>query len=86
MPQCNTEEEQAIVARARAQLAVYEDMAELIRLGAYKPGTNADVDAAALVYPRLEAFLTQKKNDRSTLAEGYAALQSIVGGGMVRGK
>ena len=86
MPQCNTEEEQSIVARARAQLSVYEDMAELIRLGAYKPGTNAEVDAAALVYPHLEAFLTQKKNERATLAEGYTALQSIVGGGMVRGK
>jgi len=87
MPQCNSDDEQAIVARARAQLAVYEDMAELIRLGAYKPGTNADVDAAALVYPHLEAFLTQKKNERSTLAEGYAALQAIVGGGgVVRGR
>ena len=86
MPQCNSEEEQAIVARARAQLAVYEDMAELIRLGAYKPGTNAEVDAASLVYPRLEDFLTQKKNDRLTLAEGYAALQNIVGGGMVGGR
>ena len=86
MPQCNTEDEQAIVARARAQLAVYEDMAELIRLGAYKPGTNAEVDAASLVYPQLEEFLAQKKNDRLTLAEGYAALQNIVGGGMVRGR
>ena len=86
MPQCNTDEEQAIVARARAQLSVYEDMAELIRLGAYKPGTNAEVDAAAIVYPQLETFLTQKKNERTTLAEGYTALQSIVGGGMVRGK
>ena len=36
MPACNTEDEQAVVARARAPLAVYEDMAELIRLGAYK--------------------------------------------------
>ena len=34
------------MARARAQLSVYEDMAELIRLGAYKAGTNAEVDAA----------------------------------------
>jgi flagellum-specific ATP synthase len=86
MPQCNTEEEQAIVARARGQLSVYEDMAELIRLGAYKPGTNAEVDAAALVYPHLEAFLSQKKNDRSNLAEGYAALEGIVGGAMVKGR
>src|ERR1700744_566920 len=38
MPGCNTPEERAIVAAARTPLAVYEDMAELIRLGAYKMG------------------------------------------------
>jgi flagellum-specific ATP synthase len=86
MPQCNSESEQAIVAGARAHLAVYEDMAEMIRLGAYKPGTNAEVDAAALVYPHIESFLSQKKNERTNLAEGYAALDRIVGGGMGKGK
>ena len=53
MPACNTDEEQAIVSRARAPLAVYEDMAELIRLGAYKRGTNAEVDAAIELFPQL---------------------------------
>ena len=63
------------MARARAPLAVYEDMAELIRLGAYKAGTNAEVDVAVKLYPQLEAFLSQKKDERATLAEGYAALE-----------
>jgi len=85
MPKCNTEAEQAIVARARVPLAVYEDMAELIRLGAYKAGTNAEVDAAIKVYPQIEAFLSQKKDERVTLAEGYAALDLISGGGQGRG-
>ena len=80
MPQCNSDAEQTIVARARAQLSVYDDMAELIRLGAYKFGTNAEVDAAAAIYPQLEEFLSQKKNDRVTLVEGYAALDRIAGG------
>jgi flagellum-specific ATP synthase len=81
MPGCNTAQEQAIVAGARAPLAAYEDMAELIRLGAYKVGTNAEVDAAIKLYPRLEAFLSQKKDERATLTEGYAALENITGGG-----
>ena len=85
MPKCNTEAEQAIVARARVPLAVYEDMAELIRLGAYKAGTNADVDAAIKVYPQIEAFLSQKKDERVTLAEGYAVLDQISGDGQGRG-
>jgi flagellum-specific ATP synthase len=90
MPACNTEDEQAIVARARAPLAVYEDMAELIRLGAYKSGTNAEVDAAVQLYPKLEAFLAQRKDERTGLAEGYAALDAIVDAdqntGMGKGK
>jgi flagellum-specific ATP synthase len=80
MPGCNTAEEQAIVSRARAPLAVYEDMAELIRLGAYKRGTNPEVDAAMDLYPKIEAFLAQKKEDRTTLSDGYAALDAIVSG------
>jgi flagellum-specific ATP synthase len=84
MPACNTDDEQAIVSRGRAQIAVYEDMAELIRLGAYKSGTNAEVDAAIKLYPQIEAFLAQKKDERSTLGDGYAALHAITGAGKGR--
>ncbi len=79
MPGCNTPEEQAVVARARGPMAVYDDMAELIRLGAYKAGTNAEVDMAVKVYPQLEAFLSQKKDERSAFTECYAALEKIMG-------
>ncbi len=77
MPGCNSAEEQAIVARARAPLSVYEDMAELIRLGAYKVGTNDEVDKAINLYPRLEAFLAQRKDECTTLTAGYADLDKI---------
>ncbi|HEX3810724.1 MAG TPA: flagellar protein export ATPase FliI [Rhizomicrobium sp.] len=80
MPSCNSESEQAVVAGARAPLAVYEDMAELIRLGAYKAGTSAEVDAAVKLHPQLEAFLAQKKNERANLGDGYTALDEILGG------
>jgi flagellum-specific ATP synthase len=59
-------------------------MAELIRLGAYKAGANAEVDAAIKLNPQLDAFLTQKKDERATLAEGYGALEKIVSGGKGR--
>ncbi len=84
MPQCNSQDEQAIVTRARSTLAVYEDMAELIRLGAYKPGSNAELDAAIAVYPQIESFLSQKKDERATLAEAYAGLASLMGNGKGR--
>lgn len=78
MPACNTPAEQDIVAAARTQLAVYEDMAELIRLGAYKKGTNPEVDRAVQVHPGLEAFLAQKKDECAELGAGYADLKRII--------
>jgi flagellum-specific ATP synthase len=81
MPACNTPAEQDIVMRARKSIAVYEDMAELIRLGAYKTGANAEVDAAMKLHPAFEAFLTQKKDESTTLTEAYKALDNITGGG-----
>ncbi len=80
MPGCNTEGEQKLVLRARLPLTIYEDMAELIRLGAYKAGTNPEVDEAMRLYPQLEAFLAQGKTERAVLSEGYEALSAIMGG------
>ncbi len=80
MPGCNTPDEQNLVVAARKPLTVYEDMAELIRLGAYKAGTNPEVDNAVKLYPRLEAFLTQKKDEQARLSDGYVALKDILAG------
>lgn len=77
MPDCNTAEENAIVLRARKMLANYEDMAEMIRLGAYRVGSDAKTDEAIKYYPALERFLSQDRNDRSDLASGYAQLAAI---------
>ena len=77
MPDCNTAEENAIVLRARQMFANYEDMAEMIRLGAYRVGSDAKTDEAIKYYPALEGFLSQNRNDRSDLASGYAQLAAI---------
>jgi flagellum-specific ATP synthase len=79
MPGCNSESEQKLVVEARKPLTIYEDMAELIRLGAYKAGTNPEVDSAVKLNPQLEAFLAQQKDEQATLGEGYAALTQILG-------
>jgi flagellum-specific ATP synthase len=72
-----------VVAEARKSIAVYDDMAELIRLGAYKAGSNPEVDASIRLHPELENFLAQKKEERIVLTEGYQALGKILGLGPV---
>ena len=79
MPDCNSEAENAMVDRARRLLARYDDMAEMIRLGAYRPGSDLETDEAIQYNPALEAFLAQGKHERADLASGYAALSEILG-------
>jgi len=80
MPHCNSDQENALVVAARRHLSTYNDMEEMIRLGAYRKGSNAEVDEAIRLNPALEGFLAQGKNDRATLADGYAALAKILNG------
>ena len=77
MPDCNLPEENALVDKARRMISTYEDMAEMIRLGAYRAGSDEAVDTAVKFHPALEAFLAQDRNDRSDLAAGYAELAQI---------
>lgn len=78
MPGCNNDEENALVSRARSLIATYENMAELIRLGAYKHGSNAEVDESIFYYGKLEEFLSQKKKDKVDFATGYKLLKDIL--------
>ena len=54
-------------------------MEELIRLGAYRKGSDPNVDEAIAIYPKIEAFLSQNKDERTSIDEGFAVLADIVG-------
>ena len=78
MPGCNSEEESFLVNKAKQYLSTYDDMAEMIRLGAYCRGSDALVDEAIHFYPLLEQFMSQGKKERTTLADCFAALSDIL--------
>jgi flagellum-specific ATP synthase len=79
MPGCNSEDENAIVGRARQLMSAYDNMAEMIRLGAYRRGSDPDVDEAIHYQPALEAFCKQGKREEARLEDGYAQLAEILG-------
>ncbi|HEX9448582.1 MAG TPA: flagellar protein export ATPase FliI [Dongiaceae bacterium] len=79
MPGCNLPEQNVLIRQARLHMSVYEDMAELIRLGAYRRGTDPAVDEAIRLYPAIEAFLGQQRGERSDLESGYFQLAEILG-------
>ena len=79
MPGCNSPQENELVTHARRLLAAYDNMAEMIRLGAYRRGSDPTVDEAIHYQPALETFLKQGKKERTSLADGYAELAKILG-------
>src|SRR6202046_2713871 len=56
MPGCQTPLERETVSRARTSLAAYANMEELIRIGAYRAGADAQVDEAIRLHQPLEDF------------------------------
>lgn len=67
------------IQKARAVMATYADMEELIRLGAYRAGSSPEVDEAIRLHEPLEAFLRQGKDENASLADGYRQLAQIFG-------
>src|ERR1700678_1772826 len=67
-----------IITRGRQVMATYADMEELIRLGAYRAGSSAEVDQAIRLHEPLEGFLRQAKDEVSSLSEGYRQLEQIL--------
>lgn len=78
MPECLDEHQRQVVKKARNLISTYEDMAELIRLGAYRKGSDPKVDEAIQYYDKIEAFLTQQKSEKTTIDEGFAQLAKIL--------
>ncbi len=79
MPKCLSEEQNMLVAKAKKLISRYEDMEELIKLGAYRKGSDPEVDEAILRYPHLEDFLAQDKDECTSIEEGFEMLGSCLG-------
>jgi flagellum-specific ATP synthase len=80
VPGCLDAEQRALMLRARRILAMQAEMAELVRLGAYRAGTDEAVDEALRLGPRIEALLHQDKGEAVSLDDAFAALKEALDG------
>jgi flagellum-specific ATP synthase len=78
MPACQSPREQEIVKGARQVLAAYANMEELIKIGAYRAGSDAVIDKAIRLNPELESFLSQKKDEPTRLDESFNQMQAVL--------
>ena len=78
LPACQTPPERDVARAARQALSAFANMEELIRIGAYRAGSDPGVDRAIQLNPALEAFLGQDKDEASTLDDAFAQLADIL--------
>jgi flagellum-specific ATP synthase len=69
----------SIVSEIRKWMAIYDEHRELIQIGAYRSGSNSQIDRAISLKPIIESFLQQQ---RSQIVEWTDAWQQF--GNLVR--
>jgi flagellum-specific ATP synthase len=78
LPNCHSPAEYAVLQAARNALAIYNDMEELIRIGAYKSGTDPMIDASIRFFTLCEAFLSQRKNEGMLADQSFAEIYTLL--------
>jgi flagellum-specific ATP synthase len=78
MPECQTPPEREVVRQARKVMSAYANMEELIRIGAYRQGSDPDVDRAIVLNPEIEQFLRQGKEEYTSLDDSFTLLAEIL--------
>lgn len=78
VPGCQTADQAQLVLQARGVLALRDSVADLVRLGAYRMGTDPETDRALRAAPKIEAVLRQGKGDVTTLPDAFAALEAAL--------
>jgi len=68
---------QTAARQVRRALALYAEIDELLRIGAYQSGASTEHDAAVSAMPRLRAFLSQAMNEHWPLDRTEAALNDL---------
>lgn len=75
---CLDPAQHTLIRRARAVLALHDQMADLIRLGAYRAGTDPAVDEAIGLAPRIEAVLRQDRHETTGLDASFESLRDAL--------
>ncbi|HZP85920.1 MAG TPA: flagellum-specific ATP synthase FliI, partial [Burkholderiales bacterium] len=66
------------VRRFKQLYSRYARNRDLINVGAYVPGSDALLDQAIALHPRMEAFLQQDMNARVDIAAGTEMLHQVL--------
>ena len=78
MPMVTSDEHVRTAANLRELMSAYEDVADLVSIGAYKPGSQPLSDRAIARWPQINALLRQNKADTTPFEDSQKLLMEIV--------
>lgn len=71
--------ERDTVRRALRLMSVRERHRDMIEIGAYKQGSNQEVDEAVALYPKIESFLMQDPEEIHGREQAFEELHALIG-------
>jgi len=74
------------VSKVRDLLSAEEESRDLVRIGAYVPGSDPRIDASRIVVPKVEELIRQRQDESVPRADAVSSLMAIGGqfGAMLR--
>jgi len=80
MPQVVSPEHLRNAQRVKQLWSLYQQAKDLLSVGAYVPGSNAETDLAIARYAPMQHFLRQGLRESESLEQSAANLQAVLGG------
>jgi len=77
MTQFIGDSQQQLVSRFRQVYSTYQENRDLVAVGAYQPGTNAQLDEAIALWPSIIEFLRQHQNQSVNSTTSLANLREL---------
>lgn len=79
MPDVVDEGHMQLAGKIKALMAAYEEARDLINIGAYRRGSNPEVDEAIDKMPRITEFLQQAVNEKADFEDTRQRMEMIAG-------
>ncbi|MFG6358749.1 MAG: flagellar protein export ATPase FliI [Acetatifactor sp.] len=79
MSQIATREHKRLAGKLKNVLATYNEAEDLINIGAYKSGSNPEIDYAITMIQQVNAFLQQEVDEKVSFEESVEGLEKMFG-------
>ncbi|MES2355360.1 MAG: FliI/YscN family ATPase [Pseudomonadota bacterium] len=78
LPDLVSQEQQQVIQRVISLLGAYQRSRDIVELGAYKSGTNSELDQAIQLRPKLLEYLRQKMHEITSREQAVSRLKALV--------